>query len=171
MNNKSITIRIFPIIIISVIIAVIFNCKTRQSTIDNDVTFEVDDIVVSSGEEVTINIKMLKDLEFVAANFELSYDSTQMEYIKYEKGTVLENGAMSIVNNDKDNQKVLIAYVGNPQDETQIVEKGDLLSITFKLNDSIHDIEITPQFKCTTLKQKDGEDVQNFIKQGTISVK
>lgn len=171
MKNKSITMPLFLIIIIIIIAAMILNYKKQQEKTDNDVIFEVTDIIAASGEEVTINIKMLKDLDFVAANFELLYDSSVMEYIKHEKGCVLENGAMAIVNHNKDTQKVLIAYIGNPQDEMQTVEKGDLLSITFKLKDSIRDIDIIPQFKCTTLKQKDGEDVPNIVKQGTISVR
>ena len=53
MENKSITIRVFPIIII-IIIIVIFNYKMQQvkkediAITNDDVIFEVDDIIVNS---------------------------------------------------------------------------------------------------------------------------
>lgn len=181
MKNKSITIPIIPIIIFIIIVfAALIGMKgIKKQEINTDkqnltivakgVTFEVNDVVANLNDEITISIKMLEDSNFVAANFELLYDSSQMQYINYEEGEILEKGAMSIVNNDEENDKILIAFVANPQNESDLIEKGELLSITFKMNNSINDIEIMPEFKCTTLKDKYGNDIQSVINQGTIS--
>lgn len=175
MKNKYITI---PILLLLIIIIIVFigikmvKEKEENTKIINDaVIFNVENVRAKSGEEITINIKMQEDSSFVAANFELLYNSSEMEYIKFEKGTILNEGAMSIINNDEENNKILIAYVSNPQSKKDIIKKGDLISITFKINEQITNVKINPEFKCTTLKKEDGKDVKNIINQGTIIVK
>ena len=66
-------------------------------------------------------------------------------------------------NNDEANNKISIAYVAKIQNETDRVKKGDLVKITFKKKQTITDAKIDTEFKCTTLKDKDGQDVQNII--------
>ena len=183
MKTKTISIPIisFIIIFIIAIFAVVIGIKGIKkqenntdkellSVEENKVIFEVDNVVANSNDEITINIKMLKDSNFVAGNFELVYDSGKMQYIDYKEGEILEKGAMSIVNNDKENNKVRIAYVANPKSESNLIEKGELLSIKFKLKNSTTDEEIKPEFNCTTLKDKDGIDIPCVIKQGVISL-
>lgn len=178
MENKYVRIPIVAIILIIVAVVICINVvrKQEENTGDDAIgnktaEFEISDIIAKSGEEITINIKMLEDSSFVAANFELLYDSKQLEYVEYEEGDILKEGAMSVINNDEDNNKISIAYIANFQSETAIVKKGDLANITFKIKKSITDTKINTEFKCTTLKDKDGQDVQNVINQGTIVVK
>ena len=182
MESKAIRITLMPIIILIAIIVIIFsvikNSKKENLNEENvneentkeEITFEVEDVSTKAGEEVTIKIRMLEDSNFVAANFELLYDDTKLHFVKYKKEEILKNSAMSIINNDEDASKVLIGYIGNPQDEENIVKKGDLISITFKIDESVNAKEIKPELKCTTLKQKDGNDINNVINQGVITI-
>lgn len=175
MKNKKIILITIVFILLTVAIACIFGIskqpiKTNKDN-ENKVTFEVNNLIANSGEEITITIKMLEDSNFVAANFELLYDREKMEYVKNEKGAIFEQAAMSIINNDTDNNKISFAYVGNPQDETNVIKKGNIANITFKIKESIVDKNIFTEFKCTTLKDKDGNDISKNIKQGTIAIK
>lgn len=182
MENKSIRMPLMPIIILIIIIVIVIgliNNSQKENVNGQDtnklnekakVTFEVEDMFSKAGEEITIKIRMLEDSNFVAANFELLYDDTKMQFVKYKKEEILNNSAMSIINNDEDESKVLIGYIGNPQDEENIVPKGELISITFKINESVDDTKIKPELKCTTLKQKDGRDIENVIKLGVITL-
>ena len=166
--RKKIIIRLIIILlaVIAVLCLVMHFANKQQKA-----KFEVSDVIGNAGEEITITVKLLEDFNFVAANFEFLYDSSKMEYIKYEETEILKNAAMSIVNNDKNSDKILIAYVGDPQNETDIVKQGELIKMTFRLKDEISNEKIKPEFKCATLKEKNGQDVLNVIKQGTIIIK
>ena len=131
MENKYIRIPIVVIITIIVVIVICINfVKKQEENIGEDTSvnmttkFEISDITAKSGDEITINIKMLEDSIFVAGNFELLYDSKKLEYVEYEEGDILKAGAMSIINNDEDNNKILIAYISNIQNETAIVKNA-----------------------------------------------
>lgn len=167
MKNKYVKILIIAIILIIALVVICIK-KQKENPIDDAIVrktakFEISDIIAESGDEIIINIKMLEDSDFVAANFELLYDSKQMQYVKHEEGDILKQGAMSVINNDEANNKISIAYVAKIQNETDRVKKGDLVKITFKKKQTITDAKIDTEFKCTTLKDKDGQDVQNII--------
>ena len=78
---------------------------------------------------------------------------------------------MAIANHDESNAKASIVYVAKPQKETDLISRGELINITFKIKEPVSNTKIMPQFNCSTLKEKDGNDVQYIINQGTITVK
>lgn len=168
--RKEVKIRISTIVIIALLMIGIVVIYKNYIENENMLKFKVSDVTGSPGEEITIHIEMLEDSDFVAGNFELTYDKEKMECIHYEKGEILENGAMSIVNNDTDNGKVLIGYVAEPDEENTIQKAGNLVSITFKINEEIEDLTVNPVFSCSTLKAEDGTDIPNEIEQGIIKV-
>ena len=175
MNKKIRTILLLGAIILilaSIYIIIIKKQENEDIKVEEEkVTFEISDITANANDEITINIKMIEDASFVAGNFELLYDSEKMEYIKYEKGQILEEAAMSIVNNNESDSKVSIAYVSDPQNETNCIPKGELIKITFKINETVSNTKISPQFECSTLKDKEGNDIKFTINQGTITIK
>lgn len=168
--KKKVIIRISIIVIIILLIIAITSIYNNNLEKESTVKFKVSDITCKPGEEITVNIDMLDDSNFVAGNFELTYDKETMECIQYEKGEILENGAMSIVNNDTDNGKVLIGYVAEPDSENTIQKAGNLVSITFKINEEIEDLTVNPEFSCSTLKSEDGTDIKNEVEQGIIKI-
>lgn len=172
MKNKSIRIPAFVVVllIVAIIIGISFIKKQNNSAVEKTAEFKVSDITAKAGEKITISIKMLENSNFVAGNFEFTYDSSKMEYVKYEEGNILKDGAMSLVNHDEENDKISIAYIANPQDNESTVEKGDLVNLTFKIKKSVTNKEITPELKCTTLKKSNGEDVKSIINQGKITI-
>lgn len=172
MKNKSIRIPAFAVIllIIAIVIGISFIKKQNNSAVDKTAEFKVSDITAKAGDKITISIKMLEDSNFVAGNFEFSYDSSKIEYVKYEEGDILKGGAMSLVNHDEENDKISIAYIANPENDESAVAKGNLINLTFKIKKSATNKEITPELKCTTLKKSNGEDVKSIINQGTITV-
>ena len=143
--------------------------NNNASTNEANLNFKIKDIKCSKGQEITVEVEMLNDSDFVAANFEYNYDSDSLEYIDYKVGNSLENAAMFIVNDDKDNHKVLIGFVAKPEEEKEI-KSGKIIDINFKVKDNLTATKIDNKFDCTTLKQEDGTDIKFNIQQGKIEI-
>ncbi len=129
----------------------------------------IKDIKASAGQEINIEVNLQNDSNFVAANFEYIYDSTNLEYVDYKAGDSINNAAMLIVNNDVENSKLMIGFVANPQADKNI-KSGNVISLRFKVKDNTDKNEIINEFKCTTLKDESGVDIEHDIKQGTIKI-
>ena len=137
--------------------------------IKDGVNIRINDIKCSKGDEISVEVQMLNDSDFVAANFEYIYDKDSLEYVSYEVGDSLQDGAMTMVNNDEPNSKILIGFIANPNG-TKKVESGKLIILKFKVKDQSSANIIKNEFKSTTLKKEDGTDIISNIKQGNIEV-
>ena len=161
------------ILIISAIILVI-NIASKKELNKNGVSksyanFKIHNIKVTKGKEVNVEIELLNDSDFVAANFEYKYDGDSLEYINYEIGESLKDGAMTIVNNDDKNKKILIGFVAKPDGE-KTIKAGKIIDIKFKVKETLTKNKIENTFDCTTLKKEDGTDINSNIQQGTIEI-
>ena len=89
----AIIIGIILVLIVSILIYVIANKKENNNDLTDDsiVHFKVKDIKCLKDQEIDVEIELLDDSNFVAANFEYKYDTTNLEYINYEIGKTLEN--------------------------------------------------------------------------------
>lgn len=163
---------VIGIIILGISISMRKNKTTNtEQTIEADkINFKIKDVECSKGEEINIEVELLNNSEFVAANFEYEYDSSSLEYISYEIGDSLKDGAMTIVNNDQNNEKVLIGFVAKPDGEKKI-KSGKVIDIKFRVKDDLTLKNIKNKFECTTLKKEDGTDINFNIHQGKIQVK
>ena len=177
---------VFIVVIIGIIIKISNNKKINQIESENLIIqeaeniekepvisegtrFKVSDLECFLGEEVIVEINMLDDASFVAANFDFIFDDN-LEYLGYEKGEILENAALAMVNDSVETNKISIGYVGNPNEEVHKVNAGRLLRIKFKIKDNISVDTINPILQCTTLKNSDGEDINVNINQGSIKI-
>ena len=173
------------ILILIIVITIIFiinkvnkkekNVNINAENISSDennqnANFKVKDIKCKNGDEISIEIELLNDSEFVAANFEYKYDSKALEYINYELGDSIKDGTMTVVNDDKANEKVLIGCIVKPDSESTI-KPGKIIDIKFKVKESLSINKIENLFNCTTLKEKDGTDIKFNIQQGIIEIK
>ena len=176
MKNKGISLGIIFLIIIIIILAVfVFKNiklgKNESSTnFESIANFNVKDIKCKLGQEINIELELLNDCDFVAANFEYKYDSKNLEYINYVVGDSIKNGAMTIVNNDTANEKILIGFVAKPDGE-KTIKAGKIIDIKFKVKDNLTKNKIYNKFESTTLKTEDGTDIKYNIQQGTIEIK
>lgn len=168
------------ILIISVIMLafnMINNKEKKKMNINNNenivsesrANFKIKDINCNKGQEINIEIELLNDSDFVAANFEYKYDGDSLEYINYEIGESLKDGAMTIVNNDDKNKKILIGFVAKPEGE-KTIKSGKIIDIKFKVKEALTKNKIENIFDCTTLKKEDGTDINNNIQQGIIEI-
>lgn len=162
------------IIIISVIMLAINIANKRKLNNKNGISesyanFKIQDIKVTKGQEINIEIELLNDSDFVAANFEYKYDGDSLEYINYKIGESLKDGAMTIVNNDDKNKKILIGFVAKPEGE-KTIKSGKIIDIKFKVKEALTKNKIENIFDCTTLKKEDGTDINSNIQQGTIEI-
>ena len=162
------------IIIISVIMLAINIANKRKLNNKNGISesyanFKIQDIKVTKGQEINIEIELLNDSDFVAANFEYKYDGDSLEYINYEIGESLKDGAMTIVNNDDKNKKILIGFVAKPEGE-KTIKSGKIIDIKFKVKEALTKNKIENIFDCTTLKKEDGTDINSSIQQGVIEI-
>ncbi len=157
------------IIILCISIPVYRIIKQKQGSVINNADFKIENIKCSKGQEITVEIELLNNSDFVAANFEYKYDSSSLEYISYEIGNSIKDGAMTLVNNDKAKEKVLIGFVAKPDGEKEI-KSGRIIDIKFRVKEDLTQNNINNKFECTTLKKEDGTDVKFNIHQGTIEV-
>lgn len=134
-----------------------------------DANFKIKDIKCVKGQEINVEIELLNNSDFVAANFEYKYDSTNLEYINYEVGDSIKDGAMTIVNNDQAKQKVLIGYVAKPESE-KTIKAGKIIDLKFKVKENLTQNKIENIFDCTTLKKEDGTDIKYNVQQGIIKI-
>lgn len=149
--------------------------KNKPSTNEDNsnakgIAFEINNIKCSKEEEIEVAINLDNETDFVAANFEMPYDGKNMEYVNYKIGNSLENGAMTLVNNNESENKVYIGFVAKPGEET-VIPKGNLVTLKFRIKENAENKKINTEFNCTTLKQKNGEDVLFNIRQGVIEIK
>lgn len=145
------------------------NPEISNSSKDLVANFKIKDINCNKGQEINIEIELLNDSDFVAANFEYKYDGDSLEYINYEIGESLKDGAMTIVNNDDKNKKILIGFVAKPEGE-KTIKSGKIIDIKFKVKEALTKNKIENIFDCTTLKKEDGTDINNNIQQGIIEI-
>lgn len=179
MNKKLRIIIVLAIIAIIICAAIICskqlknrkNIDEKASPIvaENATNFKVLDITCENGDEAEIKIELTNDSNFVAANFEFEYDEDYLEYIGYEVGKPFEVGAMTMVNESKDG-KVLIAFVDDPENKDGI-KAGNIITLRFNTKKNTDKEGLNTSFKCTTLKQADGENVEFNINQGKIIIK
>ena len=189
-KNKGINIWLVLLIIVIIIIALTLiiklahkednNTRTNNTIHEEEITtteefgeaqFKVENVSTEKGQEFEIEIDLSNTQDFVAANFEYDYDASKLEYIGYEVGDSLKNGAMTMVNNDKESSKVLIGYVSNPEETDKTIKAGKLVTLKFKSIDNSKNQKIENTFDCTTLKKEDGTDIDFKIEQGIIDIK
>lgn len=166
------------ILILAIILSINKIINKKEETItnngesfinDSSTNFKVRDIKCQKGQEITVEIELLNDSDFVAANFEYKYDSNSLEYVNYEVGDSLKDGAMTIVNNDEDSEKILIGFVAKPEGN-KLIKSGKLIDIKFKVKDNSAKNKIENLFESTTLKKEDGTDIRYNIQQGLIEI-
>lgn len=178
MNKKKNGVSLGAILLLIIIIVIIvFAIKSihKNGNQDNNgnsekiANFRISNIKCTKGQEITVEIELLNNSNFVAGNFEYKYDSTCLEYLNYEIGDSIKDGAMTIVNNDKANNKVLIGFVAKPESE-KIIKAGKIIDIKFKVKEALTKNKIENVFECTTLKEEDGTDIKYKVQQGIIEI-
>ncbi|MBP3831432.1 MAG: hypothetical protein ILA02_03565 [Clostridia bacterium] len=174
MNKKKKEIRLGTILLVIIMVLaisiILFKLVNNTKYVEkNDVVFKIKDIKCLKGQEVNVEIELLNDSDFVAANFEYKYDGDSLEYINYEIGESLKDGAMTIVNNDDKNKKILIGFVAKPDGE-KTIKAGKIIDIKFKVKEALTKNKIENIFDCTTLKKEDGTDINSSIQQGVIEI-
>ena len=162
MNRKIINIIMF-FIIIQGIFAVSTYCQANSEKVN----LSVSSATAKVGDEVSIDINLNNNSNFVSANLILNYDTEELEYVSYTEGKVLKEGAMKIVKNNSETGKVAIGYVGNPTGDETTVESGNILKIVFKVKTNFEK-ETNLKLECTSLKDKDGADIASVITNGKI---
>lgn len=144
--------------------------KNGNSRVQKEkVLFKVNEINCKKDDIIEVKVELQEKIECVAANFDFSYDLSTMQYEGYEVGESLQKGLMTLVNNNEDNQKVLIGYVGNPETENKEIEAGEFITLKFKIKEA-GPKKIETKFNCSTLKKENGEDIAFEIKQATIEI-
>ena len=157
--------------VINICILIIFSiCIFSKNSYATDSNiFSVTNATGSTGEEVTIYINLDKEVEFASADLILEYDTSKLEFVKYNELDILKKSAMSIAKNNSNTGKIAIGYVSNPNEASLVKSPGQMLSITFKIKTQVSDtIELNLQ--CTSLKKDNGENIQVDSVQSEIKV-
>lgn len=146
--------------------------KLEESTIEdsNEITkFKVDSVNGKENGQIEVSIELLNDSNFVAANFEFEYDGTSIAYEGYVLQNSVESAAMKLVNNDKENSKILMGFVADPTKKDKTFKAGKMITLNFKIK-SKKEEKINPKLLCTTLKDENGGDIKFNIEQGSIEI-
>lgn len=139
----------------------------------SDANIVIDTKNVVQGNEIEVNINLQNSVDFSAANFTLTYDSTILKYTGYTIGNSLKksngtiNGEVAI--NANISGKIEIGYMSEATQESETKSKGKLFTIRFKVN-SGEGTSTDIKLDATTLKRHDGSDVVANIKDGKLSI-
>ena len=156
------------IILSLILIVVLITSFSIVNAADNSI-FSITNGQGYKNGEVTVFIKLEKELEFASADLVLEYDTSKLEYVKYNALSILNDSAMNIVKNNSDTGKIAIGYVSNPEDAVKKKKPDQILSITFKIkaneNESTNLI-----LRCTTLKTDAGDSIEAVDSQSKITV-
>ena len=146
------------------------NFKSMASTTANIV---VDIKNVVEGKEVAVNINLQNYVDFSAANFSLTYDSSVLKYTSYIVGNSLrksdgsENGTV-VFNNNKSGE-IKIAYMSDANQTSETKNAGKLLTLKFNVISGAGK-STSIGLEATTLKRDDGTDVNTNIKKGELRI-
>lgn len=139
----------------------------------SDANIVLDTKNVVQGNEIEVNINLQNSVDFSAANFTLTYDSTILKYTGYTIGNSLKksngtiNGEVAI--NANISGKIEIGYMSEATQESETKSKGKLFTIRFKVN-SGEGTSTDIKLDAKTLKRHDGSDVVANIKDGKLSI-
>ena len=131
--------------------------------------FSMTNATGSKGDEVILYINLDKELEFASADIVIEYDTSKLEFVKYDELDIFKKSAMNIVKNNSDTGKIAIGYVSNPDTTSLLKSPGQMLSITFRIKGDEGDT-IKLNLKCTSLKKDSGESIQVDDVQSEIKV-
>ena len=144
-----------------------------------DVFFKIEKMNAQKDETIIVKVDMDCATGFIAANFEINYDSTVLEYMPYldanNKVVYTENYGETIASigriaiNGSSAGLIRIGYMSD--DEESIVgKKGEFLKLRFKVlnNAAYGDSEIT--MTSTTLKESNRDDLTPAFISGTVSI-
>lgn len=123
----------------------------------------------SYGQEVAITIKLNQQMEFANCDLTLEYDNSKIEYVRYNNLDIFKKSAMHIVENNSNNGKIAIGYVASPESTNQVINPGDMLSLTFKIKSNVSETTRL-SLKCTSLKKDSGENTQVEDTYATITI-
>ena len=146
---KKISVLLIIIIILSFI---------HVNAADNNI-FSLTDASGYKDDEVTIILKLDKELEFASADISLKYDSSKLEYVKYTGLDILNKAAMNLVKDNPDTGIVAIGYVSNPDSASLNKTPGQVLSVTFKIKSSEAET-LDVLMSCRTLKNDAGDSIE-----------
>ena len=148
----------------------------------DDVTFTISEINAARGETVVVPINMDCTKNFVAANFEVYYSSDNLEYLPYtENGnttytpncgsTILSEGSPigTLLINSAIPGELKIGYMSTSQPGVAGKE-GDFLKLRFKVKDNANFGTSSISMRATTLKDSNGNDLDEEINDGMISI-
>lgn len=162
-------------IIVILIVGILVKFQVQSIAVNSSDTaiLTVDTKKAVVGDTVTVNINLQNSVEFVAGNFELTYDSSKLSYQNYAIGDSLKksdgtaNGTLYL--NTTTSGTIKIGYMSDVTEESTTKNAGVLLSLTFNVVDgtgTVTDLDLI----CSTLKTADGTNVGTTITNGTIQI-
>ena len=160
------------IVILIVGMLIQFELTSIAATGDTaNISVDTKDAVV--GQAVTVNINLQNTVDFLAGNFELTYDDSKLSYQSYSIGDSLKNAEGTtngtIYLNTSTSGTIRIGYMSDVVEGSATKNAGVLLSLTFNVIDGRGSVTELP-LTCSTLKIADGTDVETNITNGSIQI-
>ncbi len=161
-------------IIVILIVGMLIQFELTSIAVTGDtanISVDTKDAVV--GQAVTVNINLQNTVDFVAGNFELTYDDSKLSYQSYSIGDSLKNAEGTtngtIYLNTSTSGTIRIGYMSDVVEGSATKNAGVLLSLTFNVIDGRGSVTELP-LTCSTLKTADGTDVETNITNGLIQI-
>lgn len=161
-------------IIVILIVGMLIQFELTSIAVTGDtanISVDTKDAVV--GQAVTVNINLQNTVDFVAGNFELTYDDSKLSYQSYSIGDSLKNAEGTtngtIYLNTSTSGTIRIGYMSDVVEGSATKNAGILLSLTFNVIDGRGSVTELP-LTCSTLKTADGTDVETNITNGSIQI-
>ena len=129
--------------------------------------FKVENVTGQVGETVSVKIDMLNDVDFLAGDFIIGYDSTKLQYISYQLGDVLKEGYKTIVNPIESKGEIKIAYIANKGELSYLKKAGKVITVNFRIkNNAVYENKV--DFNTDILVDSNRENVEAPKVEGTI---
>jgi len=127
------------------------------------IEFSVDNVMGAQGRIVTVNVNISANSNIAAATFELDFDSTKLDFVSAQAGSIM-NGGLSDVN--ATDGKVIMAYIN----EDGLESAGSILQLQFYIKDDIPDQTIPLNLSVPELTDINGNAFPMVISPGSVNV-
>ena len=136
-----------------------------QETVPQGVSVTLEEVSAVKGSTISVAATVTANSSIAAADFDVGFDETVLEYVSYQKGNAVGGG----INNGACTAEGNFHFTMATLDEVQ--EAGELFIVTFKVRDDAPEGKTPLTLACTTCCDYDVVDIDVTCNDGSITVK
>lgn len=136
-----------------------------QETVPQSISVKLEDVTAVKGSTISVAATVTAHSSIAAADFDVGFDETVLEYVSYQKGNVVAGGINNGACTKKGNFHFTMATL------TEVEEAGELFVVTFKVREDAPEGATPLTLACTTCCDYDVVALDITCHDGSITVK